>query len=274
MDEQVKKTDGAAEYRRLKKVAQGLGIDTTGMKMVDLNKAIDANGTVLPETVQPATEVGRLTGEAVKLGIDVTDMDKDEIVAAIQRKQIADRLRIETEEREKLHHEYRMKADRAEILAESESLAIAITLPENCTELDLAKARQKLGIEKKTPKPSIETLAIEASKKGYYIFRNLEQQDMDGVFFPGDKYRFEVIHDELHVLPEWLVQEYIPQQAIFPVYGRVPRADGKGEDTARTGSRPRWSFDYRGPAPQESEFGVVRDESLREKLLPKTMAVM
>lgn len=282
MEEQVKKTGnpGAAEYHRLKKQAKDLGIDTEGMKKDEIAAAIDPNGTNLSEDSEtstaehdtaPVSELERLRGEAVKLGLDVDGMDKDEVVKAIQRKQISDTERIRIEEREKIMQEQRMKQERAEIVVESESLGIPVELPEVCTELDLAKARRDLGLKKKIPKPSPETLAIEASKKGYYIFRNLEQDDVDVSCCPGGKYHFDFIPDKVHVLPDWLVRKFLPQRAIFPIYGRVPRGDGKGEDTVRTGTKPRFTFEFIDEAPQEAKFGIVLDEALLAKLLHKEL---
>ncbi len=270
MDNEVKKTgnEGVAEYHRLKRVAKGLGIDVDGMNKESLIKAIDANGTTEPK-VAP-TEIERLRSESVKLGIEAENMDKGELVKAIQRKEIAERVRIEAEEREKLQLEYRLRNERAGLIAESESLAIPIELPEPCTELDLAQARRRLGIKKSEVKPSPETLAIEASKKGYYIFRNLEQDDVDVSCNVGGKHRFDFIPDQVHVLPAWLIG-YMRQRAVFPVYGRVPRADGKGEDTKKTGEKQRFVFEFIEDAPQEAEFGVVLDESLKARLLRKEL---
>lgn len=213
-----------------------------------------------------ASDYHRLNKEAKNLGIDTGGMNKDEIVKAIQRKQIADTVRIEAEEREKLRIEYRLKQERSEIIAESEALAIPVDLPDPCTELDLAKARQKLGMEKKKVKPSPETIAIEASKKNYYIFRNLEQHDVDISCNVGGKYHFDLIPDKIHCLPDYLL-EHMRIKAVVPVYSRVPRGDGKGENTVKTGEKSRFTFEFIDEAPIEAEFGVVLDEALVKKLL-------
>lgn len=268
MDNEVKKTgnEGVAEYHRLKREAKGLGIVVDGMNKEGLIKAIAANVTE-PDTQVP---VERLRPEVAKLGIESGDMNKDELVKAIQRKQIADRVRIEAEEREKLKQEYRLSKDRSEIIAESESLGHPIELPDPCTDLDLAKARRTLGIKKTEFKPSPETLAIEASKKAYYIFRNLEQDNVDVSCNIGGKHRFDFVPDAVHVLPTWIVG-YMRSRAVFPVYGRVPRPDGKGENTQKTGEKQRFTFEFIEDAPQEAEFGVVLDESLKARLLQKEL---
>ena len=213
-----------------------------------------------------ASEYHRLNKVAKNFGIETDGMKLDELKSAIQRKQIADTVRIEAEEREKLKIEYRLKQERSEIIAESESLAIPINLPDPCTELDLAKARRTLGMEKTKVKPSPETIAIEASKKKYYIFRNLEQDDVDVSCNVGGKYHFDLIPDRIHCLPEYLLK-HMREKAIVPVYSRVPRTDGKGENTVRTGTKSRFTFEEISDAPIEAEFGAVLDETLVEKLL-------
>ncbi len=212
-----------------------------------------------------AAEYQRLKSEAKKLGIDCERMNKDEIILAIQRKQIQDTERIRIEVREKLMQEQRMKQQRAEIIAESESLAIPIDLPEICTELDIAKARKTLGMKKKLVKPSPETVAIEAGKKGYYVFRNLMQDDLDVSCCPGGKYRLDLVPGEIHVLSDYHIK-FFRQRAIEPTYSRVSRPDGKGEDTVKTGSKPRFAFEFIDEAPIDAPFGLVVDESIKKKL--------
>ena len=213
-----------------------------------------------------AAEYQRLKAEAKKIGIDCERMNKEEIILAIQRKQIQDTERIRIEEREKLMQEQRMRQQRAEIIAESESLAIPIDLPDPCTELDLAKARRTLGLKKKQVKPSPETIAIEAGKKGYYVFRNLMQDDLDISCCPGGKHHLDLIPGEIHVLSDYHVK-FFKSRAVEPTYGRVPRQDGRGEDTTRTGSKPRFMFELIEEAPIDAPFGLVTDESIKKKLL-------
>ena len=211
-----------------------------------------------------AAEYQRLKEEAKKLGIDCDHMNKDEIILAIQRKQIQDTERIRIEVREKLMQEQRMKQQRAEIIAESESLNIPIDLPDPCTALDLAKARRTLGMKKKEVKPSPETIAIEAGKKGYYVFRNLMQDDLDVSCCPGGKHKLDLIPGQIHVLSDYHLK-FFKSRAVEPVYGRVPNAKG-GEDTVRTGSKPRFSFEFVDEAPIEAPFGLVMDEAIKKKL--------
>jgi len=272
--DEVKKTgtnEGVAEFHKLKREAKALGIDVTGMKKDDLVKAINFAPTGSGGTVE-ITEFERLKTEAFKLGLDVDGLDKEDVINTIQRKQIQDTERIRIEVREKLMQEYRLKQDRADIIAESESLGILVTLPEVCTELDLAKARRDLGMKKLIPKPSPETLAIEASKKNYYIFRNLEQADVDISCNVGGKYRFDFIPDQLHCLPEYIFH-FMRQRAVVPVYKRVKHEATKegdfGETTVQDGVRPRFTFELIAEAPQETPFGVVYDKSLKDRLMKK-----
>lgn len=216
------------------------------------------------------SEYHRLNKEAKKLGVDTEGMDTDQIIEAIQRKQIAITERIRAEEREKLQQEYKLVRDRSELIAESESLGIVIDLPEPCTETDLAKARRKLGLEKTKAKPSPETLAIDASKKWYYIFRNLEQDDVDVTCCPGGKYRIHLVPNEIHVLSEYHIK-FFRQKAVTPVYDRVPSKDGKRENTQKVGEKQRFTFEPLDVAPQDAEFGVVHDETLKAKLLNKEL---
>ncbi|GAG54529.1 unnamed protein product, partial [marine sediment metagenome] len=184
-------------------------------------------------------EYQKLKEDAKKLGIK-GNLPMAELKEAVEKKSIEARLTYEYEISEKLKHEYKLKLARAEIIAESESLCIPIDLPEKPTELDLAKARKMLGMKKKEPKPSPETLAIEASKRAYYLFRNLEQEDVDISCIPGGKYHIDLIPNKVHVLSEYHIK-FFRQKAVVPVMERVPRADGKGEDTQRTGSKPRFT---------------------------------
>jgi len=275
MENEVKNTasEGASEYHRLNREAKALGIDTTRMKMQDIVVAIaEKHNATMTDPAQPLSEFDKLAKDAQDIGINIEGMDKDAIVKAVQRKQINENMRIEAEEREKIRQEYRLKQERAELLAESEAAAILIELPDPCTDVDLAKARRKLGIEKKKVKPSPETLAIEASPKNYYIFRNLEQDDVDIVCYPGGKYRFELIAGELHVLPAYLLK-YMRLRATVPIYKRiaVKNAQGEkiGESTVKTGDKPRFTFELIAEAPQDAPFGLVTDESLKAKLLQK-----
>ncbi|KKL50079.1 hypothetical protein LCGC14_2309080 [marine sediment metagenome] len=111
------------------------------------------------------------------------------------------RLKYEFEVQEKFKAERQKKIDRAAIVTESETLKIPIDLPEHPTELELAKARQTLGIKKLEVKPSPETIGIDraihpltgetvpTSKRGYYVFTNREQDDASHTANLGGKYR-------------------------------------------------------------------------------------
>ena len=183
------------------------------------------------------------------------------------------RVRFQEETRDKIKREREIVTERARIIAESETLCIPIDLPETPTELELARARTKLGIQKKQVRPSPETVAIEASKKGYYTFINRIQDDASHTTNPGGKYVLELIPDQVHVLSEWHVK-FFKQHCVEPEYKRVrtgvePGPDTEGEiveDCVLSSKKPCWAFEYLGEAPQEAPFGLVTDAKILKKL--------
>ncbi len=180
------------------------------------------------------------------------------------------RLKYEEDAREKFRVAHRVQIDRASIIAESELLKIKVDLPEKPTELELARARTKLGIEKTEIKPSPETVAIESSKRGYYIFTNREQDDAAHTVNPGGKYTIHLIPDQVHVLSEAHIKLF-RKFAVVPVYQRVPIAgppvEGQmGEECRRVSSKQRFSFEKLGEAPQDAPFGLVTDTKILDKL--------
>ena len=224
--------------------------------------------------------LGRLRGQAKALGIvgrftadefevkiaeakatGVMPMVKSDITEEEAAK-IDVRMKYEEETREKFKRDREIKIERASIIAESESLGIKVDLPDNPTELQLAKARRTLGIKKTEIKPSPETLAIEASKNGYYRFTNNEQADAPHTVNPGGKYYIDLIPDQVHVLSEWHVR-FFRRKAVTPIYGRVSTGvieEGTmAEHCKKTGSKPRFSFEFLGEAPQDARFGLVTD---------------
>ncbi len=239
--------------------------------------------------------LGRLREEARQLGI-VGTMTADQFEAAIKAKKesipiveseagitpedakkIDARLKYEEEARQKFKHDRQVKLDRASITAESEAAGIPIDLPENPTEIELARARTKLGIEKTIPKPSPETLGIEASKRGYYIFTNREQDDAAHTTLLGGKYTINLIPDQVHVLSEYHIKKW-RQIAVVPTYERVPvpgePVEGQmGEECKRVGGKQRFAFEFLGEAPANAPFGLVTDSKVLDKLQPKEQFV-
>lgn len=182
------------------------------------------------------------------------------------------KLKYEEESRIKIRRQIEIVKERATILAESETLKIKIDLPENPTELQLAKARLALGMKKVEFKPSPETLAIEASERAYYIFTNPEQEDAAHKVNPGGKYYINLIPDHVHVLSKWHIK-FFRQKAVRPVYTRVETGavtDGQmGAECKRTASKPRFAFEYLDDAPKDASFGLVLDPEILDKVRPK-----
>ncbi len=236
MENQVEKTE-----KELRTEAEELGVNVRNMKPETLKKAIASKKS-----------------EKGPTGISVEEAKKIEA-----------RLRYESELAEKFRAERKIKTDRAEIIAKSESLSIPIDLPDNPTELDLAKARRSLNMKEKEVRPSPETVAIEAGKRGYYVFTNREQDDASHTVNPGGKYTIHLIPDQIHVLSEAHIK-LIRKTAVTPIYKRIKTGSTEegqmGERCERTGSKPRFAFEFIGPAPQEAPFGLVTDAKILEGL--------
>lgn len=245
MEEKQVEETGQARYRRLQAEAKGLGIDTNKMNTEQLESAIDA-----------AKNTEGPTGITLE-----------------EAKSIEARLQFEEEVRDKIRAERKIVTEAAELIAASELACIPINLPQNPTALDLAKARQILKIKKREEKPSPETLGIEASKRGYYVFNNLEQEDASHTVNLGGKYPIHLIPDQVHVLSEFHVKRWA-KCAVRPVYERVstgieagPSTEGRAAEVCqRTGSKRRFSFEYLGEAPIEANFGLVTDQKILEEL--------
>ena len=244
MENQVEET-GTERLRRLRVEAKKLGIVGT-MSADEFEAAIQAKAD---GTVEVATKGGLTAEEAIKIDA---------------------RLKYEEEARQKIRREHEIKIERASIIVESESLRIPVDLPENPTELQLAKARQTLGIKKKEKKPSPETVGIESSKRGYYVFTNQEQNDAGHRVNLGGKYVFNLIPYQIHVLSEFHIRRW-RRIAITPIYGRVPIPGPEivgelKEECKRTGSRPRFMFDHLGEAPADAPFGLVTNIKVLDEL--------
>ena len=240
---------GLNRYHKLQAEAKELGITTSG-NAEQLEAAIAAKKAEVHKT-------GLTSEEAVK---------------------IEARLKYEFEVAEKFKTERQVQIDRASIVTEAKSLKIPIDLPEKPTELELAQARQLLGMKKVEVKPSPETVAIESSKRGYYIFTNREQDDASHTVNLGGKYTIYLIPDQIHVLSDYHIRKW-RQIATVPIYKRVP-VDGPliegqmGEVCKRTGGKPRFAFDYLGEAPQDAPFGIVTDTKILDELKPQPLEVL
>lgn len=224
--------------------------------------------------------VGRLTVEAFEIAIaeakaagqvaTSNTVEDTKGLTAEEAAKIDARLKYEEEAREKFRRQRQIKIASEEIRAKSKFLKIKIDLPENPTEFQLAEARLVLGMKEKEIKPSPETLAIESSPRGYYIFTNREQEDASHTVNPGGKYTINLIPDQVHVLSEFHIK-FFRQRAVVPIYKRVPVAgpvvEGRMmEECKRTGSKPRFSFEKLDEAPSDAPFGLVTNMKILEEL--------
>lgn len=259
MSEQVKKT-GLQYHNKLKQEAIGLGIPAKG-DIETLEKAI-ADAKANPPVIQES--------------VDIPEKSQDGKISVEQAKAIRAQIMAEEQIRDEIKAERAIITERARIIVESESLHIKIDLPEQPTELDLARARKKLGLEKVAVKPSPETLAIESSQRGYYIFTNREQDDAAHTVNPGGKYTIHLIPDHVHVLSAAHIKMF-RKFATVPVYKRVSTGVTGGPDTVgqaaeqcvRVASKARFSFEFLEDAPADAEFGLVYDQKILDKIMPK-----
>lgn len=209
---------------------------------------------------------------AKKLELKVAkNIDTEELRSKVERAAIERHENITAEIREKLRQKAVLKQRIAEVKASADLLKIKIEIPDEPTVLDAVRLEKELGILKKIPKPSPETLAIEASKKVYAIFRNLVQEDVDIVALPGGKYRFHFWPGKVHVMPEWLITYYRSRKntaGTRPVskYKEVHGHEKIAARMSRTEMRQRFSFEIIGDAPKDAKFGVVTDEGILSEL--------
>lgn len=252
MTTQVEET-GIQRNQRLKAEAKELGI--TGIaKSDELEKAIAEAKEAPKDELSVPIEDGKLHPD--------------------EASKIRARVKYEDEMRQEFIRARKMATDRAEIIAESESLYIPIDLPVEPTALELAKARRTLGIKKKEVKPSPETLGIEAGKRGYYIFTNREQDDAIHTTNLGGKYFITLVPDQVHVLSDFHIKRW-RKCAVVPQYSKVPTGVVPGPGTVgqaaekcqRTGDKPRFAFEHMGEAPIDAPFGMVTDTVILDKLL-------
>lgn len=195
---------------------------------------------------------------------------------AIEAEAIRKTVEIEERARLRLQEQSRMKLDIATIQAEASLRGVKIDIPKEPTQADIIRLKKRLDLMINEPKPSPETLAIEASKKVYARFYNMEQENMDiPNFTVGGKYWFHLFPKKVHVLPEWLIGHW-RKTARVPIYGKktVPNPQGVEvgatvEKSGRIGWKQRFLFEILGDAPANASFGVVLDEKRLSKLEPQ-----
>ena len=107
---------------------------------------------------------------------------------------------------------------------------------------------------------------IPPSKKGYYIFTNIEDPEADQHMNPGGKYVWNLYPNRLHVLCEWIVQ-HCRNKARTPVYADVPNPQTGNIESRMVSSKPRFAFEKIADAPQDAKFGVVTDAGLLAKYM-------
>ena len=222
---------------------------------------------------------------AGKLKLDFPKNISDEkLRESIESEVIRKTVELEEKARLRLQEQSVMKRDLADIQAEADIRGVAIEIPKEPTLVDIARLKKKLNMMIKEPKPSPETLAIEASRKVYAVFHNREQEDMDVSFCPGGKHMFHLWPEKVHILPEWLIG-WLRKTARYPIYDKTmvpnPQAvkmGGSVEKVGRVGWKQRFLFevinDDKGqPAkvPDKASFGVVLDEKILSKLIPQTV---
>lgn len=183
--------------------------------------------------------MGRTDAELKKLArdfkIDTKGLNKMEIVEAIEKAHIKMKIELEAKARAEL----------------------------------ATKAARALGMDpRKKSKPSPETLAIQNSKRKYYVFRNQEEEGVKVTIRKGEKYRFEMHDGRIHCLPVWLV-ENLRKTATYPIYAQRKNPATGLEYSAHVGNRPRFGFDELEDAPEDTPFGVVIDHDLEKKHLPQ-----
>lgn len=203
------------------------------------------------------------------------NISEEKLREAIETEAIRKTVEIEERTRLKLQEQSRMKLDIATIQAEASIRGVKIDIPKEPAQADIIRLKKQLDLMIKEPKPSLETLAIEASKKVYARFHNREQEDMDVTFCTGGKYWFHLWPEKIHILPEWLIG-HLRRTARVPIYGKTtvpnPQSVEVGatiEKSGRVGWKQRFLFEVLGDAPANASFGVVLDEKRLSKLEPQ-----
>ena len=199
-------------------------------------------------------------------------LKEDDLRDSIMNESIRQTVEIEERARLKYQEQHKMKNDIAEIRAEADIRNIKLEIPQEPTLTDIIRLKKQLNLSIKELKPSPETIAIEKSKKVYAIFRNLQQKDEDVHFNVGGKYWFHLWPGKVYVIPEWLIN-YCRRTAIEPNYEKkilrtleTDQTDEWVEQSVRTESEQRWSFETLGDAPKDASFGIVVDSDILKSL--------
>lgn len=186
----------------------------------------------------------------------------EEFRAKVNDKRLEFQIRKEEEVRASIRAEAVIKQRLADVQAEADLSHIKITIPSEPTLVDVVRLEKRLKMQTKEPKPSPETLAIEASKKVFATFRNMEEnsKDVDVKSCPGGKYRFECWPGRKHVIPEWLI-EYHRTRCTTPIVKNVTNSEGN-EIPTTVGHEERFLWQVHGPAPADAKFGVCPLEAV------------
>jgi len=182
------------------------------------------------------------------------DLLRDKIESALMAKKV----RQEEEMRLKLQMEFKLKHEMAEIKEAATYAGIKLKYPEVATIQDVVRLKKKLGMEMKKPKPSPETIGIEASKRCFYKFTNVDSKNVDVILQLGEKYFFHLWPRKKFVLPEFAVNIW-RNRCVIPAYKQqLDPLDGVMKSVRDTANdSPRFIFEYVGDAPADAEFGIV-----------------
>ena len=210
---------------------------------------------------------------AKKLNLTIVgNMSEDNLRTMVETEAIRKTIELEEKVRIDLQAAAKLRVDIAEIQAEAKVRGKTVEIPENPTLTQIIEIKKNLNLSIKEPKPSPETLAIEASKKVYAIFRNLEQKDMDMKCNPGGKYWFHFYPSKIYVIPEYFVR-FFRKTAVHPNYEKrviaaveSAQVGATVEKTVRGEDEQRVMFEVLGEAPDDSKFGIVTDMKILEEL--------
>ncbi len=217
---------------------------------------------------------------AKKLKLDFPpDIEENILRNKMEEEVIRRAVELEEKIRLRLQEQSVMRRDLAEIQAEAALRGITIEIPKEPTLTDISRLKKKLDLMVSEPKPSPETLAIEASEKVYAVFHNREQEDMDiPDFTVGGKYWFHLWPEKVHILPKWLIGHW-KKTARYPLYGKrtVPNPQateigGTIEKFVRIAWKERFLFEILDEKPpKNASFGVVLSEKILSKLTPQNV---
>lgn len=207
---------------------------------------------------------------AKKLELTVAENISDEALFSKVEFALIEQHEIKVEKiREEIRAKSKLRERVAEIKASADFLKISIKIPDDPTIFDVVRLEKEFGIKKKIPKPSPETLAIEASKKVYAIFK--EPDDVDVHVNVGGKYNFHFWPEKIHVLPEWLINQYRSKKNPFGMRPESKYKEISGHEKIAAGMtkvkmRSRFTFEIIGDAPQDAKFGIVTDKGILSEL--------